>query len=108
MSQFMRVLADDPQYEGKKTYMYIAAHSIAKVVPVFAIKGDNGILWICHQDDEGAVHVSNLLFDSSGRQYSCGDKSELCKLGIDASENREIGFLQSDAEKTAFDIDTEV
>lgn len=106
MSEFIRVLGDDPFYEGRKIYMHLAVHSVQKVCPIYGVKSENGDYWRCSPEDEDAEVMSYQLTDFSGGTYSCGDLKELEKLGIIKRQRKsKIGFLnEEDDQKLEIDM----
>jgi len=82
MNDAVRVLGPDPMYVGKMCYMYLPAKEIRRIVPIHAVHGTDGDLWLCHESKEQAVIVSYRLFDAEDNAFSCGDCRELAKLGI--------------------------
>ena len=100
MSEFVRVLGDDPYYKGRKTFMHIPVRSVQKICPMHAVKGENGHYYGCIPEDEGAQVVSYQLTDFNGSTYSCGNPKELRKLGIIGPQpNRQIGFLNQEGDE---------
>jgi hypothetical protein len=106
MSEFIRVLGDDPFYKGRKILMYLAVHSVQKVCPIFGVKRESGEYWRCLPDHDGAEIVSYQLTDFAGTTYSCGNAKELEKLGIvEPQPKAKIGFLnQEDDERLQVDM----
>ena len=111
MTEFIQVLGDDPKYTGKKTHQYVASHIIQRVVPVYCVKDEKGVLWVSHEEHEGAIRVTYRLFDAFDKEYWCSDEEELSKLGVPiAHTQRAIGFIhekEGDG-KIAIDINTEL
>ncbi len=95
MSDFIRVLGDDPVYTGRKTYMWIDSRIICKVYPIYAENGSDGNFWICTHEHDKAVLITYTLVDVSGTEYSCGKEKELLKLGIVTSQPSPMGFVWS-------------
>ena len=94
MSEFIRVLGDDPHYTGRKAYMYIDSRMICKIYPIHVVKSDKGEYWRCTEDHPGATIYSYTLVDVNGSQYSCGAEKELQKLGIVENKPKfNIGFV---------------
>lgn len=106
MSDFIRVLGDDPYYKGHKSYLYLPINSIHRVCPIYAIKDEKGSYWRCAPEHEGAEILSYQVFALSGNDFSCGDPLELEKLGISNPQPRpQIGFInQEDSDKLEVDI----
>lgn len=97
MSEFITVLGNDPYYKSLKTYMHVAIHSIQKVCPIYAVKSENGTLWRCRPDHDGAHLVSHQLTDFNGITYSCGNPQELEKLGVVEPKPKPIiGFVNQE------------
>lgn len=94
MREFIRVLGDDPYYNGHKTVMHVAADSIRRVYPLYGVKSERGDYWRCTHDHEGAELVSYELTDFNGNTYTCANSKELQKLGVvEPPPKPEIGFL---------------
>lgn len=105
MSDFIRVLGDDPVYSPKQTYQWITANSVFKVVPIYAVE-DNGELWRCTADHERARLVSYRIFDVDGGTYTCASVGELQLLGIDTGAQKpHIGFIRDEGEDKPSPID---
>jgi hypothetical protein len=95
MSDFIRVLGDDPVYQVRKAYMWIDSRLICKVYPVYTEKDDDGRHWLCTSDHPNAIIFTYKLIDLEGREYSCGNETELQKLGITATKSKPMGFVLS-------------
>jgi len=106
MSEFVRVLGDDPWYKGRKTFMHIAVHSVQKICPMYAVKDEHGQYYRCTAEHEAAEVVSYQLTDFSGSTYWCGNPKELEKLGImEPPPKRQLGFVsEEDGEKREVDM----
>lgn len=99
MSSLIRALGDDPMYQGRKAPAYVAANAIVAVHPLWAVQ-HHGQLWQCTHDHKNARIVSYLLIDVHGKQYTCGNRLELQKLGIGDNQNMpEIGFVTREGEE---------
>lgn len=105
MSDFVRVLADDPHYRGRKAYMHLHPSLVCKIYPVYGEITDKGI-FRCTEEHPNAKVVSFALVDIHGKEYSCGDKDELTKLGFEAHGRKgRIGFIcHEGGEKEAADL----
>jgi hypothetical protein len=100
MSEFIRVLGDDPEEKGRKAYLLIHRSILCKVYPVWGVEKD-GRYCSCTPRQEGARVISCRLVDVQGKVYSCGKAGELRKLLGDEDlerllgpmpESRRIGF----------------
>lgn len=107
MSDFLRVLGDDPQYKGRKAYCYVHRNSICRIHPVYAEVTPQGA-FLCTNNHPKAQLVSYTLLDVHGNEYSCGKKEELAKLGFIEERERKgrIGFVVGE-DKKQLSIDTE-
>jgi hypothetical protein len=85
MSNFIRVLGEDPYYSPRKTYMYLDPKAIYKAIPIYAVQDENGDYWRSI-DTSDAYILSYLLIDMKGNQYTCADINELEKLGKGCQE----------------------
>ena len=106
MSQFIRVLADDPHNTGRKTYIYIDSGMIWKIYPIWVERGPDGTLWRCSEDHANAEILSYNLIATDDTVYSCGNSKELQKLGIEISGRMPaMGFAvnRDTQEKISFD-----
>jgi hypothetical protein len=100
MSDFLRVLGDDPEDKGRKAYLFVHRSVICKVYPVWGVEKD-GRFCSCTPQHEGARVISCRLVDLQGKVYSCGKVGELRKLLGDEDlarlfgetpEQKRIGF----------------
>jgi hypothetical protein len=105
MSDLIRVLGDDPIYQGRKTYMWIDSRVICKVYPVYVEKGEDGSLWSCTADHPNATLLTYTLIDVNGQEYSCGKEPELQKLGITAIQKKPMGFVRSKETGKEIEVD---
>lgn len=107
MCDFVEVIADDPFYRARKTYIFVNSVAIAKAYPIYAVE-KNGEWWRCPHDREGAQIITCELVGLDGDHYFCHNKQELTKLGLLMPEpilQNEIGFLnQEGSDKIAIDI----
>jgi hypothetical protein len=100
MSEFIRVLGDDPFYKGRKIFMYIAVYSIQRVCPIYGVKSESGDYWRCIPEHEGAEVVSYQLTDFAGNTYFCGNPKELEKVGIfEPQPKSKIGFVKQEGDE---------
>jgi len=77
-SDFIRVFGDDP-HSGEKGHVLIHIRTITKIYPVWAVQED-GKLFGCTPDLDGAKVYFCHIEDSAGNRYSCGDSKEMQKL----------------------------
>nr|BAJ06992.1 hypothetical protein [uncultured bacterium] len=107
MCTLIQVLADDPFYTKRKTYILVNLNAVAKIIPIYATE-NNSELWRCTSDHENAKLVTRELSALNGERYYCGNKKELEKIGIVSDTEPEpgkIGFLQQKGtEKTEIEI----
>jgi hypothetical protein len=92
MSDFIRVIAKDIKYEGRKSFMWIRSHLICKVYPVYGEKGPDGEYWLCTHDHPKAEIVGHSLFDADGTQYFCAEQEQLQSLGVPVIPEPTFGF----------------
>jgi len=106
MIPFIRVLGEDPEHKYK-TFQYVAAHTIQRVVPLYFVEDDKGDLWISHKERKGAIHVTYRLFGTFDEEYWCNDEKELSKLGVPTSHTKpEIGYICDEESDRKIAIDT--
>lgn len=79
MSDYIRVLGPNPDYEGSKMYFFLHMSLVARIYPVWAEVKD-GKAFLCTPNHPSAQVVSCTLVDHIGNQYSCGNFEELSKL----------------------------
>ncbi len=110
MSDFIRVLGDDPEDKGRKNYFFIHRSVVYKIFPVWGVEKD-GRFCSCTPKNGDARVISCRLVDHQGKVYSCGKVEELKKLLTDddlarlfgkTPEQRRIGFEGS---RGAEDVD---
>jgi hypothetical protein len=110
MSDFVRVLGDDPEEKGRKSYIYVHRLIIYKIYPIWGVEKD-GRWFSCTATHPDAKVMSCRLIDVQGKFYSCGKIEELKKLLSDdeisrlfgkAPERRRIGFEGS---KEQYEVD---
>jgi len=100
VSDFIRVLGEDPNYKTAKLFVYVHKNAIVKAYPVWAEIKD-GKAWLCTQDHPGAKLIAYTLVDHAGKEYSCGNPAELHKLGLEMQglPTRKIGFALNESKK---------
>ena len=95
---FIKVLGDDPDYEGMQKHQFIAIGSVYKIIPMHGVSGEEGDYWRSRPDTAGAQIFSYKIFDTLGHSYSCGNPEELKKLVYQALSNDPHGqsYFSSD------------
>ncbi len=91
----IRVLGKDITYKGMEISMYIDSALIKKAYPVYAVKGNDGDMYVCVPDSEDAELVAFKLWCSEEEIYTCSEESELSKLGLSkegVKTKNNIGF----------------
>ena len=89
MDSFIQVLGRDLNFKNASLYQYIAANTVVRVFPYWGIpdKGNPQIFRNCKQGQEGGQIFSYGVVTADGKEYSCGSKEELTKLGITLNES---------------------
>ena len=80
MSEFMKVVGNDPGSQGRKQVMFVATHHLLEMCPVYAEKGTDGQYYGCTSDHTRAELVTYRLTSIRGDLYFCGNPEELDKL----------------------------
>ena len=114
MSDFIRVLGDDPEDKGRKSYLFVHRLIICKIYPVWGVEKE-GRWFSCTASHPDAKVLSCRLIDVQGKFYSCGRIQELKKLLSDdeiarllgkSPERRRIGFEGSREQDDLDPLDT--
>lgn len=100
MSEFLRVLGDDPGNRGEKIHLFIRHTIVAMIYPVWGVFKD-GVAHLCTPNHPGAKVVSCMVVDHDGNRYSCArvdelgkllSKEEIAQLFGKTPEHRQLGF----------------